>query len=321
MKRRHLIATMGSLPLIGTQARAAERAIGWVSPESREITAPFLKALQDGLRATLPPGGDTVRIVERYGVADQEAAAQQVAELQKEGIRLIVVQGAASVPVVRAKPSVPVVFGFSGDPVVGGIVQSLARPGGNATGMSFMSVELNPKRIDFLRTLLPACRRVALLSNARHFGEENEIVACQRAVEGVGVEITVYRSQNPSDVQATIAQALDAGAQALVMLPSSSMVRQAEATCAQCLARKVPVVSGWASIAYAGALLTYGPNLELAYRRIASYVVRVLGGASPASLPVELPTTFELVLNRKTANTLDIGLPPSLLAQADEVIE
>lgn len=319
MKRRELIAIVGGTAL-AAPARAAERVIGWISPESREATAPFFTALQAGLKANMAPGADTIRVVERYSVSGPNSAAQ-VAELQQQGVSLIVVQGSASVPVVLAKPSVPVVFAFSGDPVVGGIVQSLARPGGNATGMSFMSVELNPKRIDFLRTMLPACRKIALLSNARHFGEENEIAACQRTLDGVGIELSVWRSQSPADIQPVVAQALDGGAQALVMLPSSSMVQQAAATCAQCLVRKVPVVSGWASIARAGALLTYGPNLEVAYTRLGFYVMRLLGGASPASLPVEQPTTFELVLNRKTANALGVTIPPSLLAQADEVIE
>jgi putative ABC transport system substrate-binding protein len=321
MKRRELIAILGGTVVAASRADAAERVIGWISPESRAATAPFFAAFQSGLKANLPPGGDTIRVIDRYAVSGSDSVAQQVAELQQQGVSLLVVQGAAAVPVVQAKPSVPVVFAFSGDPVVAGIVQSLARPGGNATGMSFMSVELNPKRIDFLRTMLPACRKIALLSNARHFGEENEIAACQRTVEGAGIELSVWRRQGPSDIQSVVAQALDGGAQALVMLPSSSMVQQAAATCAQCLARNVPVVSGWASIAQAGALLTYGPNLQAAYRRLGFYVMRVLGGALPASLPVEQPTILELVLNRKTASALGVTFPPSLLAQADEVIE
>lgn len=319
MNRRELIA-IGGAALVSARAHATERVIGWISPESREATAPFFAALQSGLKANMPSGGDTVRVIERYGV-NGPGTAQQVAELQQQGVSLIVVQGAASVPVIQAKPSVPVVFGFSGDPVVAGIVQSLARPGGNATGMSFMSVELNAKRIDFLRTMLPACRNIALLSNARHFGEENEIAACQRTVEGAGIVLSVWRSQSPADIQSVVKQALDSGAQALVMLPSSSMVHQAAMTCAQSLARNVPVVSGWASIARAGALLTYGPNLEAAYRRIGFYVMRVLGGAAPASLPIEQPTSLELILNRKTADALGVTIPPTLLAQADEVIE
>ena len=179
-----------------------------------------------------------------------------------------------------------------------GIAQSFARPGGNATGMSFMSLELNPKRIDLVRIALPECRKVALLSNARHAGEENDIAATQRAVERTGIELTVWRSQSPAETPSVVTQALDAGAQALVVLPSSPMVQQASAMVNQCLGRKVPVVSGWASMARAGALLTYGPNLNDTYKRVGWFVMRVLGGAQPANLPIEQPTALELVINK-----------------------
>ena len=260
-------------------------------------------------------------MIERYVEGGPQAIAAAVAELQREGVSLIVAQGAATVPVVQANPSVPVVFGYSGDPVVAGIVPSLARPGGNATGMSFMSIELNLKRIDLLRTALPAARRIALLSNERHPGEENEIAACQRAVERIGMELTVWRSRQPDDMPGVVGRALDSGAQAMLMLPSSFMVRNAPMTCAMGLARKVPLVSGWAAIAQAGALLTYGPNLQAAYRRVGWYVVRVLGGAAPASLPVEQPSILELAINQRTASVLNVTMPGSLLAQADEIIE
>ena len=306
---------------LASPARAAERVIGWISPEARETIEPFFSAFKAGLQANTTPGGDTVRVIERDGAGGPEAIAQQVVELQQQGVSLIVAQGGATLAVVRAKPSVPVVFAYSGDPVVAGIAQSLARPGGIATGVSFMSLVLNPKRIDFLRMALPECRKVGILSNARHAGEENDIAASQRAVEGLGIDLSVWRSQAPSETPTVVAQALDSGIQALVILPSSPMVQQASAIATQCLARKVPIVSGWASIARAGALLTYGPNLGETYKRVGWYVMRVLGGASPASLPIEQPTAFELVINRKTANTLGLTLPPSLLAQADEVIE
>jgi putative ABC transport system substrate-binding protein len=323
MKRRTFTAAapVALLGLPASRARAAERVIGWISPESRENTAPFFNALQGGLQANTTPGGDTVRVIERYVAGGPEALAQQAIELQQQGVSLIVAQGGATIAVARAKLSVPVVFAFSGDPVVAGIAQSLARPGGNATGVSFMSLELNPKRIDLLRRALPDCRKVALLSNARHAGEENDIAASQRAVEALGIELSVYRSQAPAETPSAVTQALDGGTQAMLILPSSPMVQQASAIAGQCLARKVPVVSGWASIARAGALLTYGPNQQEMYKRVSWYVMRVLGGAAPASLPIEQPTNFELVINRKTADTLGLVLPPSLLAQADEVIE
>jgi putative ABC transport system substrate-binding protein len=321
MKRRELIAIVGGAAIASPRAHAAERVIGWISPEARETIAPFFDAFKAGLQANTTPGGDTVRVIERNVVGGPEAVVQQVADLQQQGASLIVAQGGATLAVVRAKPSVPVVFAYSGDPVVAGIAQSFARPGGNATGMSFMSLELNPKRIDLVRTALPACRKVGLLSNARHAGEENDIAATQQACGPAGIELSVWRSQAPNETPSVVGQALDSGIEALLVLPSSPMVQQASAIAGQCLARKVPVVSGWASIARGGALLTYGPKLGETYRRVGWYVMRVLGGAAPASLPIEQPTTFELVINKKTADALGLTLPPSLLAQADEVVE
>ncbi len=322
MNRRHILAAGLVAPFLGAgRTFAAERLIGWISPESAAATAPFFSAMKAGITAALPAGAEPVRIVDRYDASTPALAAAQVAELQQMGVRLIVAQGAASVTVVAAKPSVPVVFGYSGDPVVAGIAQSLSRPGGVATGISFMAIELNPKRIDFLRTAVPGCRKIALLSNARHAGEEKEIAACQAAVQPMGIELTPYRAQNPGEAHTALTQALHSGTQAIVMLPSSSMVQLAPTAAADCIARKVPLVSGWAAIARAGALFTYGPNLQEAYKRLALYVVRVLGGAAPATLPIEQPTVLELVINQKTAAALGLTLPPALLAQADEIIE
>ncbi len=322
MKRRSLIlSSTTAFVLPSSRANAAERVIGWISPESLETTAPFFSAFKQGLAANPFPDRSTIRIIERYATGGAEAHTAAVADLQQQRVALIVAQGAASVAVVKAKPSVPVVFGFSGDPVVAGLIDSLARPGGNATGVSFMSIELNPKRIDLLRFALPNCRRVALLSNPRHAGEENEIAACQTAVKAHGIELSVYRIQSATDTAGIVRRALDEGAQAMVALPSSFMVQQAAAIATLCLDRKVPLVSGWATFARSGALLTFGPNLQEAYKRVASYVVRVLGGRHPGDLPVEQPAVFELAVNVKAATALGISLPPSLLAQADIVID
>jgi putative ABC transport system substrate-binding protein len=318
--RRTLLASSTAFAIGTGRARAAERTIGLIAPETRETMAPFVQALKLGLVDNLV-GKPVPALSERYVTAGGASAFEQaVREVEREGVALIVVQGAATRPVVGAKPSVPVVFGYSGDPVVAGVVQSLARPGGNATGMSFMSVELMPKRIDFLRTALPACRRIALLSNANHPGEEAEIQACQRAVEPYGVEIAVQRIKAVDEIAGAVDRAIGQ-AQAVVMLPSAAMVRAAGATAAQCITRKTPLASGWASIAQAGAMMTYGPNLDAAYRRVANYAVRVLEGAKPADLPVERPTQLELVLNKRTAQSIDVALPATLLAQADDIIE
>jgi putative ABC transport system substrate-binding protein len=322
MKRRTLIAA--SIPaslavLPAGRARAAESTIGWVSIDTREGTAPFFKAFQVGLLAHR--GGDRVRIVERYVTTGADDMARAVGEIQQLGARLIVTQGPATPPVVRLGPAVPIVFGFSADPILAGMARSLARPGGNATGVTFMTVELNPKRIDLLRIALPACRTIGLLSFTPHFGEENEIAACQQALERSGVQLRVYRAKASGEFLPAVGRALDEGVQALVLLPSTSMVRQTPAISAQCMGRKVPVVGGWASMAHAGALLTYGPNLAEAYKLVAAQAMRVLGGAPAGMLPIQQPTVLELVVNTKVAQTLGITLPPTLLAQADEIIE
>ncbi len=316
LKRRHLLAASGGLAAANI-ARAATRTIGWVSPESRETTAPFFEAFHAALRVDLKD--DEVRILERYAPKGPDDIAAAVADLERQGVALIVTQGAATVWAARVAKK-PIVFGFSGDPIVAGVAQSLARPGGNATGMTFMSVELMAKRIDFLRMAAPASRKLALLSNASHFGEEREIAACKNIVEPAGVELQVHRIKGIDEIAPTIDRALQEG-QALLVLSSSTMVRAAPAMAAQCLVRKAPLVSGWASIAQAGGLMTYGPNLQAAYRRLSTYVVRVLGGASPADLPIEQPTTLELVLNRRTATAIDVRFPDALIPQAEEIIQ
>jgi putative ABC transport system substrate-binding protein len=178
-----------------------------------------------------------------------------------------------------------------------------------------------PKRIDLLRTALPACRRIALISNSRHPGEQMEIVACRSVIEPFAIQLGVYLLKAPGDLMATLAQAFTDGAQAILTLPSALMVRNATSIASACVEQRVPLISGWASMARSGALLTYGPNLEKGFGRLAVYALRVLDGTSPATLPIEQPTEFELVINLKTAAALGVAIPPTLLAQADELIE
>ena len=320
LSRRQLIGTP-FLIAVSRAAHAAERLIGWVSPDSPEAAEPFLKVFRAALATGVEPGSAPVRIVERFANDSIDAIPAFVAELQQLGARLIVSHGAATLPVLRAKPSIPVIFGFSADPVVAGIAQSLARPGGMASGVTFMSLELNPKRMGLVRDVLPNCQSIGLLSYARHVGEENEIVASQQAADKLGIHLNVQRVQEAGGVMPALSAALGAGAQAIVMLPSPPMVQQASAAAAECIARRVALVSGWSSIARSGALMTYGPRLDAAYAQVAVYVVKVLKGAEVATLPIERPTIFELVINMRTAKALGVKIPLSLLGQANEMIE
>lgn len=168
---------------------------------------------------------------------------------------------------------------------------------------------------------MPGCKRIALISNARHPGEENEIAACRTLVERAGLMLSVHKSDNAAGLKPALAEALGSEAQAVLVLPSSLMVRNAAMLAGGCIERKVPLISGWSDMARSGALLTYGPNLERAYESIANYAVRILNGTSPEVLPIEQPTEFELAINRGTAAALGITLPPSLLAQANELFD
>lgn len=318
MQRRALLAALAAAPL---GARAAARPIGWISIEPAGSIAEFLTALRTALASAFPPGVEPPQVLDRQSAPEPAAIAACVKELQDQGVSLIVSQGGASPLVIRAKPAVPVVFAFSGDPVVAGMVESLARPGGNATGMTFLSIELSAKRIGLARELVPGCRKVAMFSNRRHPGEEKEIAAFQETVQKIGIEMSVHRMQTQDEAIAAAREALDAGTQAVLTLSSAGMLQQTPAIAAAFGERKVPVIGGWASFARRGAVMSYGPNLPECYRRIAWYAARVLGGAAPSTLPIEQPSSFELVVNKKAADGLGLTLPVTLLAQAGEVIE
>ena len=321
--RRRLLALGLVLPFTPAAgpASAAERKIGWISPDSPEIMATFLAAFRAGLADVARPGDPPITVEQRFASSGLDAIPGYVRELERLGVQLIVAQGTATSLVMDANPAVPIVFGYSGDPVVAGFTQSLARPNRNATGMTFLAIELSAKRVAMVRDVLPGCRRIGLLSNARHPGEEQEIAACQRTVARFGIDLAATRVPAAPELRMALSQALDQGAEAIVALPSALMVQQRSMLAEVCLERRVPLISGWSEMAHAGALFTYGPNLRVAYRRVAHFVAQILRGASPADLPIELPTVLELVVNLRTAKALGLTLPAWLLAKADEVIE
>jgi putative ABC transport system substrate-binding protein len=317
--RRRSLLLASAFAAAPAAARTPPRPIGWISVEPPAAVAEFLTVFKSALAGAFPPHL-VPTVLDRYAEANPAAVAARVKELQGD-VGLIVSQGGATPLVVRAQPTVPVVFAFSGDPVVAGVVESLARPGGNATGVSFMSIELNPKRIGLARELVPGCRAVALLSNRRHPGEEKEIAACQQTVQQLGIDMQVYRVEGQAEALAAAGEALDKGAQAVLALSSAGMLQHVAELAKACGARKVPLIGGWSMFARRGAVLSYGPRLADSFRRVAWYVARVSDGVAPGSLPVELPTTFELVVNKRAAAAMGLTVPATLLAQADEVIE
>ena len=259
-----------------------------------------------------------VRVVENK--PDRVKAA--IDELLGLGVALIVAQAAVGPSAHRAVAGrVPFVFAFSGDPVVAGMAESFARPGGNTTGMSFLALELVGKRLELMKEIAPSVRRVAILANPQHPGEKAEAAASLAAAGRLGVQtvyITILPGEAPDVAFDRIRRERVDG---IVVFQDAGMVTRAGLIADYALKERLLAVSGWAQFADAGFLATYGPNLRDCFRRLASYVDRILKGARADSLPVELPTRVELAVNLRTARALGVVVPESVLRRADEVIQ
>jgi putative ABC transport system substrate-binding protein len=230
------------------------------------------------------------------------------------------VLGGNMVPFARAATStIPVVMLTSQDPVEEGIVASFARPGGNITGVAFVSSETAGKRLQFLKEAAPSLTRVAVLWNPSHFDSEyRDIVAAARRLN---VHIQSLEVRRPEDFDDAFLAARHARAEALMVVSSILLNLNRPRILEFANTQRVPLVTGWGEWARAGAFLSYGPDLQALVRRAATHVDKILKGAKPADIPVEQPTKFELVVNLKTARALGLTIPQTLLVRADQVIE
>jgi putative ABC transport system substrate-binding protein len=216
---------------------------------------------------------------------------------------------------------VPVVFGFSGDPVAAGLTNSLARPSGNLTGVTFMSVELNEKRLDLLQQIAPQVKKVVLMGSPVHPGADLEVAASKAMAERLGVEVSWRPTRDTQDVSNLLAVLENEPPDALIVLPDAIMLETRKQVAEFAARHRIPAVSGWSIFAHSGGLFTYGPRLTERFRRLADYAARIIQGAKPSDLPVERPTVVDLVINLRTAKEIGLIVPPALLARADEVLE
>lgn len=295
--------------------------IAWLSND-QAANSPFFDAFRSGMRDLGYIEGRNLAIEARFSEGSAERLDQLAAELIQLKPQIIVTQGGpATHPVARAGATMPVVFGYSGDPVEGKLVDSYARPGRNFTGISFLSLELVGKRMEFLKEALPGLKRVAIVARPEHPGEQGELRASQAAAKSLGLTIDYQQVRNESEFENALAAILKSRSEAIVVFPDAFMMRYSEKFAAFAAKNRIPAISGWARFAESGNLMTYGPNLRDVYRRLATYVDKIAKGAKPADLPVELPTTVELVVNLKTAKALGITIPNTILVRADKVIE
>ncbi len=235
---------------------------------------------------------------------------------------MIVTEGTpAAQAAKRATSSIPIVMATSGDPVAVGLVASLARPGGNVTGQSIVSPELNGKRLQLIRELVPGVSRIAVLSNSANAIHEVDIHEAEAAAKVLGISLHVTGVRGPEDFDRAFQAIAEVRPDALLVFVDPFITASRNRIAALALRSRLPAVYGLSGFAEAGGLANYGPDLAEMFRRAATYVDKILKGAKPADLPVEQPTKFERVINLKTAKALGLMIPPSLLLRADQLIE
>ena len=325
MNRRFLLGSALALvarPLpLAAQATQKITRIGWVTGQRASSLTPYVEAFRSGLADLGYVEGRNLALVLRYGDDHLERVPELVAELVQIPVDLIVAQGAANFLINKLNLPVPVVYGFSGDPVVAGFADSLAKPHANMTGVTFMAPELTAKRLELLREIIPTVRRVAILAYPEHPGEQLELAYCKDTAQRLGISLDYYPTSKVEDLSAALGKMAADPPQAISLFADGFALQNRDRTIGFAMDHGLPVVSGWPIFAESGALCCYGPNLRESYRRLAYYADRILKGAKPTDLPVEQPTKFELVVNMKTAKALGLIIPASVLARADEVIE
>ena len=276
--------------------------------------------IRRGLGALGYVEGGNIRFEHRYAEGRPERLPDLASDLVRSKPDLIIAAGGDVVPFAkRATGTIPIVMITSADPVQGGLVASLARPGGNVTGVTFVSSDLAGKRLQFLKEAAPGIARVAVLWNPDH--PDGEFPATLAAGRSLGVQVQSLEVRGRDDFAAAFATANRERTEAVVVVSSRLMTLNRAQILALAGQNRLLLASGWGPWAAEGGLLSYGPDLDAVIRSSATYVDRILRGARPADLPVEQPTKFELVINLRTAKAAGLTMPPSLLQRADRVIE
>jgi len=316
------LALCAALAIVAAAAGAqGPPRVVWVSPVPIDQGGLFFEELRRGLRDVGQVEGRSFQLESSWGDGTQEGAAKLLAKVVATAPAIIVTQGTMGPLLSKTTATIPIVFGYSGDPVEAGMVDSLPRPGRNATGISYMTLELVGKRMEMLKELLPKAKRIAVVASPGHPGDSAERRVSQIAATKLGIAIDYFELGRGKGVPDVLAAIDHARSDAVMFFPTQTVIANRAAIAEWSLKRRLPTISGWAQFADGGNVLSYGPNLADASRRLAFYVDRILKGAKPADLPVELPARVELVVNQKTARALGVSVPQSVLVRADRVIE
>jgi putative tryptophan/tyrosine transport system substrate-binding protein len=285
-----------------------------------EPTPALIEAFRQGLRELGYVEGDTIAIEWRFS-RDPAQYAVFAAEMVRLNVDVIVTGGPTTSAARDATKAIPIVFAGISDPVRSGYVASLARPGGNVTGVPYLGVELAPKRLQLLKEAVSKIQRVAVLLQPGPSYDAKLIADLHRAAESLRLIVTVIEVRHENELDDAFARATDDAADGLLVVNNVIFYSNRRRIAELAAVRRLPGIYDLREYADVGGLMSYSPSLQEAFRRIATYVDKILKGAKPADLPIEQPTKFELVINMKTAKALSLTIPPSsLLLRADEVI-
>jgi putative ABC transport system substrate-binding protein len=311
VRRRDLILGLGGAavawPLAARAQQKAMPVIGFLSARSAGASASLVAAFQQGLGDTGYVEGQNVTIEYRWADGQYARLPALAADLVDRKVDLIATSGgpSAAQAAKSATATIPITFVVGTDPVGLGLVASLARPGGNVTGVSMLTTELNAKRFELLAELVPHAKVIALLVNPTYPGTERIIEEVQQAARATGVQLDTLKAATEGEIDAAFATLVQRHAEAVVLTGRHA----------------VPAIFQGREFPASGGLISYGTSLKGVYRQHGSYAGKILKGAKPADLPVQQPTTFELVINLKTVKALGLAVPQTILARADEVIE
>jgi putative tryptophan/tyrosine transport system substrate-binding protein len=327
MKRRAFIALLGAASAIGPFAVCAQQkampVIGYLSAGLPGPAAPFVAAFRRGLSETGYVDGQNVAIEYAWAEGNYDRLPGLAADLVNRKVDVLAATGGTPTIMAAkgATSTIPIVFLGGGDLVADRVVTSLARPGGNLTGISLMAIELNEKRLDLLSEIVPQASVIALLANPNSPSAKRMIGDEQKAARVKGLRLNILNAGSDSEIEAAFTSVAQQRAGALVVMADPFFNSRRERLVALASRYAVPAIYEWREFAEAGGLISYGPSQVDLFRQVGAYCGRILGGANPADLPIQQPTKFELVINLKTAKALGLTVPQSLLARAEEVIE
>jgi putative ABC transport system substrate-binding protein len=326
MRRREFIALLGGTaatwPLAARAQGVKPPRVGYLFTSKKAEGQGLWEACREGLSELGYRDGENIILEPRWTEGHQEELPSLVKELLGLNVAVLVTAATpASLAAKTATNTTPIVFVAVADPVSVGLVPSLARPGGNVTGLSLLTSDLSGKRLELLREIIRKVSRVAILMNPDNASNTIFLKQTQLATQQLGIELHASNARRPDDIEKAFAAATSQHADALIVFDDPVLWSYRQQIVSLAAAQRLPAMYGYSDFVDVGGLISYGPDRPDQYRRTAIYVDKILRGAKPADLPVEQPVKFELIVNRKTATALGLSLPPPIEVSADKIID